>query len=622
LLFSEVNATDIHGEPNLEGLPPIYPVVLGSQDAPRDIALSQLHTTQTDFEDAPVSIQADVSASGFARQSIVAQVVDESGRQVASQTLGARSDKDLLAFRFQFRPEKQGLLFYRVQVRAKAEARTSGRPELSEEATLANNDAVAVVDRARGPYRILYVSGRPNWEFKFLNRALQDDEQLQLVGLVRVAKREPKFNFLGRTGETSNPLFRGFGNQSAEDVERYDQPVLVRLNARDEMELRGGFPRTAEELYGYQAVIIGDLEAEFFTPEQAALVQKFVSERGGGLLMLGGMESFQQGKYQHTPIGDMLPVYLDRTEETNPPGPVSLDLTREGLLQSWARLRDNESDEKARLQSMVPFQVLNRIREVKPGASVIATVTDTNGQPYPALAVQRFGRGHTAALTLGDVWRWGFHDADAHHDMDKAWRQLTRWLVNDVPRPIELTVDPKPNDPNGAVQFQVRVRDAKFDPVDSASVSVEVQPVLAEAAGGARTNALRVTAEPSLTEPGLYEGSYVPQLTGGYRATAYVTNSAGVELGHSTAGWTSDLAAEEFRSLTPNVGLLETIARRTGGEIVAADKLDSFAKSLPHRQAPIMESWTYPLWHTPAVFAFALTCFVAEWGLRRWKGMA
>ena len=56
----------------------------------------------------------------------------------------------------------------------------------------------------------------------------------------------------------------------------------------------------------------------FLAPDQAALLQKFVSERGGGFLMLGGMECFQEGKYQRTPIGDMLPVYLDRMEEAKP----------------------------------------------------------------------------------------------------------------------------------------------------------------------------------------------------------------------------------------------------------------------------------------------------------------
>jgi hypothetical protein len=59
-----------------------------------------------------------------------------------------------------------------------------------------------------------------------------------------------------------------------------------------------------------------------------------------------------------------------------------------------------------------------------------------------------------------------------------------------------------------------------------------------------------------------------------------------------------------------------------GGEIIAANKLDEFAASLPHRQVPITETWTSPFWRQPAVSLFPLLCFVAEWGLRRWKGLS
>ena len=362
------------------------------------------------------------------------------------------------------------------------------------------------VDRGRGPYRILYVSGRPNWEFKFLNRAEQEDDQVQLVALIRVAPREPKFDFRGRAGETSNPLYRGFGNQSAEDIERYDQPVLVRLNTRNELELRGGFPHKAEDLYDYSAVILDDVEAGFFAPDQAMLLQQFVSERGGGLLMLGGMECFRQGQYQRTPIGDMLPVYLDRADESKPPASVRLNLSREGWLQAWARLRDNEADERTRLQGMPAFEVFNPTGDVKPAASVILSASDANGKEYPALVTQRFGRGRTAALMVGDVWRWGMQNPDARRDMEKSWRQLLRWLVADVPKRVELAVEPSADDAAGAVKLQVRARDEKFQPLDDATVSIEIKPVLSDASG-VTTNAIRLHAEPSPDEPGVYETS-------------------------------------------------------------------------------------------------------------------
>ena len=95
-----------------------------------------------------------------------------------------------------------------------------------------------------------------------------------------------------------------------------------------------------------------------------------------------------------------------------------------------------------------------------------------------------------------------------------------------------------------------------------------------------------------------------------------------MEAGRAETGWTSDPAADEFRSLKPNRALLETIAKATGGEVVSANKLEAFAKTLPNRKAPITESWTSPLWHQAGVFLFALACFVAEWGLRRKRGLA
>jgi hypothetical protein len=375
-------------------------------------------------------------------------------------------------------------------------------------------------------------------------------------------------------------------------------------------------------LFGYHAVIVDDLEAEFFAPEQAMLLQKFVSERGGGFLMLGGMECFQEGKYVRTPIGDMLPVYLDReAQATAPLGPVHLQLAREGWLQAWARLRDNEGDERARIDGMPTFDVVNRVRALKPGASVIASVRDEKGEELPALAVQRFGRGRTATLMIGDLWKWGMKDAASRLDMEKAWRQLARWLVADVPNRVDCTVETMAADANGAVRVQVRVRDEKFQPVDDAVVAIDVEPVVFAGTAGATAQAIRLEAEPALSEPGLYQATYVPRQTGGYKVVASVKNPAGADLGRAEAGWSTDLAAEEFRSLTPNVALLEDLARKTGGEVIAAADLEKFSKRLPQLRAPVMETWSYPAWHTPLLFGFALACLLAEWGLRRWKGM-
>src|SRR5207244_12830795 len=201
----------------------------------------------------------------------------------ADESLTVPSDAAKVVFRFQLRPEKAGVIFYRLVIGAK----TAGT---APEVTMANNEAFVTVDRGGGPYRVLYVTGRPNWEYKFLRRALSEDEEVQLLGLVRIAKREPKFTFLGRSGERTNPLFRGFGNQTDDAAEQYDQPVLIRLGTEDKEELRGGFPQDADALFRYHAIILDDIEVGFFKQDQLSLLQQFVIRRGARLLVLGGKE--------------------------------------------------------------------------------------------------------------------------------------------------------------------------------------------------------------------------------------------------------------------------------------------------------------------------------------------
>ena len=632
LLLTDGNATDLpDGKLDVTGLPPIYPVVIGSEDTINDIAIQKVAVSQTAFEDQPVTVQAEVLAGGYGGRMITAQLLDQEGKVV--QELHQRAARDTEVSRFQLRPEKSGISFFQLRVSAKDELGQFAQPETTTEATLANNTRVVTVDRGKGPYRILYVSGRPNWEFKFLNRALAEDEQVELIGLIRIAKKEKgfgQFEFRSRPGESANPLFRGF-DRTTEDTEGYNEPVLIRLNTKDATELAGGFPKTADILNGYHAVILDDLEAEFFTRDQMSLLQKFVSERGGGLLMLGGAESFHQGKYEHTPVGEMLPVYLDYARDPKPLANLRMILTPNGWLERWARLRDNEASERTRLTEMPALQVLNRVRDVKPGATVIAEVQDESGGKYPALVAQRFGNGRVGALLIGDLWRWGLRDEATRADQDKAWRQMIRWLIADVPERIQFVAEPKRDDPNQAMVLRVRARDKEFKPLDNATVRITVTPVADRTCSTEATNApaalnntnsVRLTAEPALTAAGLYETQYVPRTAGGYLAEAMVTDADGVEVGRVQAGWSADPAAEEFRSLKPNRALLESIARQTGGEIIAMNNLATFAGKLPNRNAPITENVTTPLWHQPLVFLLALACFAAEWGLRRWKGMA
>jgi hypothetical protein len=258
---------------------------------------------------------------------------------------------------------------------------------------------------------------------------------------------------------------------------------------------------------------------------------------------------------------------------------------------------------------------LSRVGNIKPGAVVLSQVRDPSGQVAPALVAQQFGKGHVAALLIGDLWRWGLRREDpAESDLDRSWRQTVRWLVGDVPDRVDVSVRPKPGASSPALELTVRLRDPEYRPLDNAKVALKLA-----LPGG---DSLTLDAEPDGREAGSYAATYVPKQPGAYRVVASATAPDGSAVGEKEAGWAAQPAADEFARLAPDRERLKTIAAKTKGELVEGPRLGSFVASLSTRSAPITEPWISPLWHQPLYFLIAIACLTAEWGLRRVNGLA
>lgn len=615
LLFTDGNATDWSADVGdlYSRLPQVYPVIVDTREAPTDVSIENIAVSETSFEDAPITMRADVRVAGGAEEEILCRLMTMEGALVEEQRQKPDADSPVLTFRFQVQPTEAGLSFYQLRAGTEEELDNFEEPDGTEEATLANNQRLVTVDREAGPHRVLYVGGRPNWDFKFLRRSVEEDAEVELVGLIRIARREAKFDFRGRAGESSNPLFRGYEGDVDEETEAYDQAVIVRLSTRDEQELKEGFPETKEALYEYDAIILDDIEAAFFKHEQLSLIEQFVSERGGGLLMLGGVDAFEGGGYDNTPLEDVLPVYVDRAVPAQPQQ-YRLELSREGWLEPWVRLRSTEPEEETRLVEMPGFTTLTRVRNLKPAARELAHVRDELGERHPALVVQQYGDGRAGALLLGDAWRWSLRrDPDHADDPEKSWRQTIRWLVADIPQRVTTQVERTESGESTAMAIRVTAYDDVYGPLENAAVTVTIEPPDGEP--------LTLDAEPSTTVPGLFETLYVPREPGAYRVEAVAVDAAGEEVGRDDTGWTSDPAATEFRVIGIDRDRLREIAEATGGQLVELDDLPAFVESLPYRTVPVTEAWTSPLWHHPWVLLLAIGCLAGEWGLRRVKGL-
>lgn len=637
ILLSDGNTTDrFSSDRDLSRLAPVYPVIDSAQQKVPDLAIEAVTVSQTAFDDAPVSIQVATRCAHIKDGQVQITLLDENGTPVETRTKDAG---DTAPERFEVRPSSSGTVFYQLKTRLLAE----GSDVEVEEATTVNNEQLVAVDRGSAERRVLYVSGRPNWEFKFLRRAVQTDPQTAIVGLIRIAKREAKFEFRGHSGERSNSLFRGFDETEQELAEEFDEPVLIRVGVSDDNpdELDGGFPEEAEELFAYDAVIIDDLEADFFTADQLQLIYQFVSKRGGGLLMLGGQESFRQGEYDRTPVGELLPVDLHRDVD-GPSSPVSLSITRDGWLQPWVRLRADEEAEHQRLTQMPTFATVNPTSYIRPGAVIMSKVSDSGGTEYPALVTQRFGRGRSAALCIGDFWRWRMNEGrrrledfslarfdpsagivmpgeDPEEDLNdhaRACRQMIRWLVADVPRRLDVTFRPEPALGLGTVRLTADLKGKDFDVREDANVKFKVTKP--------DGSSVEIIGEPSDDVIGRFEAVMAGVDPGAYKAdVSAVLNEPDQpsETLTATFGWANQPDQEEMASVEIDRAFLSQIATETGGRTVELDDVDAFVSSLAKSDAPLVEVWSWPIWHQWWVFVVALGCLVADWTLRRRMGL-
>jgi hypothetical protein len=263
---------------------------------------------------------------------------------------------------------------------------------------------------------------------------------------------------------------------------------------------------------------------------------------------------------------------------------------------------------------MPDFRTLNPVRSIKPGATVLAHVESSEGDKLPALVVQRFGKGRSAAMLVGDLWRWSLRRQEtAQDDLAVSWRQTVRWIVAEVSSRVNTEVRQSGDDGRDNVELIVRVLNEEYQPLDNATVEVTVEKP--------DESQIELSASASERAAGAYLARFTPGESGAYRAQVVARAPDGTEVGRDEIGWASEPATREFEELQPDRELLEQWAERSGGELLRLEDLPTFVSSLPNRKVPITEPWTYPLWHHWSVLVFALTCLAGEWGLRRWKGL-
>ena len=559
------------------GGPPVFTVGIGSPDGPRDREVLGITAGDPRLDHATVDLHVTAVSSGFGRAPFSLRVLGN-GRLLDTRRLVPAADGSPIDQIVTVSPDPLNATVYTAEI-----------PRDEAEPVAENNSRSLLVSPAGRKRRVLIVEGAPGFEHSFIARALAADPGLEIDSVTRK----------GKNGEGQDTFFiQAGGGRSA--------------------NLTFGFPATREQMFLYDALVIANVEGDFFSRAQLKTAADFVAERGGGLLVLGG-KSFAQRGLSATPLEEVLPVELNdrlgglvRTAFSGDLPPHNrLVLTPEGEAHPIMRLGASP-DETRKLWSALPALAASApLGGPRPGATILALTTAPGGGLFPVVAVQRYGQGRSMIFAGEASWRWKMLVPSTDRSYEFFWRQSARWLSSAAPDPVAIRVPDAP-EPGDAITVDVDARDAQFAPVTDASVEATLtvpggatQPLRlrhADAAGG------RYTAPLAAEQPGLY------------RIHAEARRGAAL-LGAADRWMYVGGADREFADPRLNEGFLRRVARNSGGRYVrAADasKVPGWLEAaVPQNAAPERRD----LWHEPWAFALVIVLLSAEWILRRRWGL-
>lgn len=440
---------------------------------------------------------------------------------------------------------------------------------INGERNLNNNTRSQVVNVLESKYKILYIEGEPRWEYKFLQRALDDDPSIQLSTLLRV---------------TPNKYYRQ-GIDSSE-------------------QLADGFPLERAELFSYDALIIGSVSVSEFSEDQQTMISDFVSERGGSLMMLAGLSGLGQGGWGESVVNDILPARLSFDDDIFVRDKVPVVLTDSGANAPMLRFSDSPSENAALWNELPDVADYQGIGPLRPAASVLLEV-NVDGRLQPLLTTQPYGRGQTYILATGGTWRWQMSMPLEDMSHETFWRQLSRSLVANSPRPFELSTSTE--------NEQIIVRAEVRDPEDEENQGLAVSAVISS-----DNEVINVELLPLPGQPGIYEASFTPAANGLYAIEA-ISRIDDNPVSSIRTALRFEQGQEAFNT-RQNRTLLEQLSATTNGQYWTADQWQEIPEAIGLSSAGITEQEIRYLWDAPIFFILLLALKTIEWLLRRrWR---
>jgi uncharacterized membrane protein len=576
ILLSDGGDTSGAAEKTTAGGPRVYAVPVGAIQPGKDREILSVTAADAILDDSRVDLAVSAVSHGLGSTPIELRLL-ENGRPVDVRRVTPATDGSPVRAVFQVSPGRAGPTVYSVAT-----------PVSAGELVPENNVRSTLVQPPSRPRRVLILEGAPGFEHSFLKRALASDTGLEIDSVVRKGRNEQGVDTF------------------------YVQAARSRSDS-----LAHGFPSSREALFAYDTLVLGNVEGHQLTREAIDATRAFVSERGGGLLVLGARSFVRQG-LAGTALEDVLPLDLrerggDVVPASSATGVNRVALTSAGEAHPMMQLAPALEDTRKRWASIPALAGVATLGGPRPGASVLAVTSGSGGAPRALVAVQRFGEGRSMLFAGEASWRWRMLLPAADRSYDIFWKQAVRWLALPATDPIQLTMAHGAM-PGDALALRVAVRTAAFLPLENATVDLRVT------APDGRVETLRGAPAAGREPGGRYEASFQPASAGVFRVVADVRQGA-TQLGTATGSVLVGGADLEMTDPRVNRAVLDRLATASGGRVLDEGQLSSLLTELKAAGSGTAPLVRRDLWHTGWSFATILVLLGTEWVLRRRWGL-
>ncbi len=561
---------------------PVHVIGIGDPTTPRNVRVTEILAPPNALQKDPFALTATLSAEGMDGERIRVDLHEQNMSEGSESKLVTTKDVAVMAggaiepVTFERRAERIGRYVFSVQVLP-----------VQDESIAEDNMRQATVNVVDASTRVLIVSGEPSWTYRYLATLLRRDDTINVSCWL----------------------------QSAE------------MNAvRDGDTIIDHLPTTTEELFPYDVIILLDPDRAELDETWCKLVDKLVTEYGGGVLYSAARP--------HTPsfvrepsvkaLLDLLPVSLDPEADLilnqighyqTSPSPIAIPPASAG--HPVLRISDDPVSDRLAWQSVGEvFWHYPVLREKS-----VATVLMRHGNPrmrnnyggHVLAAVQFAGAGRTGFLGFDAIWRWRRFGPEW---FDRFWIQMIRFLAEGKLLAGSgrgmLLVDKERPALGEAVTVSARILDERYEPLRRNRVEGTYET------DGERTV---LTLDSRADRPGWFEGRFVPDRPGQYRLRVPVPGGSGDE---ATA------LERELVVSRPNLEILRPQMHRAeladladhsaGGRFWEVDEAADLAKTIPdlHEEVPV-RSRPVTLWDNGTVLAVLVGLMSLEWAVRKWN---